>query len=236
MLQALIRRKIGGASVPDEFAEESTVFSLSTEVPRPTEGRTSERLQTMLPAAKLVTNGRNYFCRIKNISAGGLTAEVAAPIEAQARVAIEFNSEQQIHGTVVWTRAGLVGVKFDNDADLRRLLGGSTAPDGMHPRPPRLEVSCGATVRIGRLYHTVEVRDISLGGMKVALRDWQCAGKDVVVTIESFRSIRGRVRWYEGGLAGIVFDKPLGFDELAAWMGKRLEIAALRTSACERTR
>jgi hypothetical protein len=91
-------------------------------------------------------------------------------------------------------------------------------------------------VRIGKLYHQVEVRDISQGGIKVALNDWQCAGKDVIVTIESLRPVKGRVRWYKGGHAGIVFDKPLGFEELAEWMGKRLEVASLRTGAWDKTR
>jgi hypothetical protein len=82
----------------------------------------------------------------------------------------------------------------------------------------------------------VEVQDISLGGMKLALNDWQCTGKDVIVTIESLRPVRGKVRWYRGGHAGIVFDKPLTFEELAEWMGKRLEVASLRTGAWDPAR
>jgi hypothetical protein len=82
----------------------------------------------------------------------------------------------------------------------------------------------------------VEVHDISLGGMKVALNDWQCTGKNVIVTIESLRPVSGKVRWYKGGHAGIVFDKPLRFEELAVWMGKRLEVASLRTGAWTRPR
>lgn len=237
MFEALIRRKIGrGACNADEFAEESTLFTLSTEVPRPTERRTEERLQTILPVAKLVTDEANLFCRIKNISAGGLMAEVGAPLQVDTKVWVELNSEQRIPGTIVWTRAGSVGVKFDQNVDLRELLANRKPRHGFRPRPPRLEVTCGATVRIGRLYHKVEVRDISLGGMKVALNDWQCAGKPVIATIESLRPVRGKVRWYKGGCAGIVFDKPLRFEELAEWMGKRLEVASLRTGAWDRSR
>ncbi len=44
------------------------------------------------------------------------------------------------------------------------------------------------------------------------------------------------MRWYKSGFAGIVFDKPLGFEELAEWMGKRLEVASLRTGAWDRNR
>lgn len=236
MFEALIRRKHrrGGCSV-DEFAAESTLFSLSTQVPRPTEKRTEERLIAILPAAKLVSEDANYICRIKNISAGGLMAEVISPLEVGARVYIELNSEQRVPGQIVWTREGSLGIKFDQDVDLRELLANRAQRRGVRPRPPRLQVSCGATVQIGKLYYSVDVHDISLGGMKVAISDWQCAGRDVIVTIESLRPVRGRVRWYRDGNAGIVFDQPLRFEELAEWMGKRLEVASLRTGAWDRS-
>jgi len=237
MLSSLIRRKGGrGSLTADEFADQSTVFTLSTEVPRPAERRTDERIETILPVAKLVTEGANHFCRIKNISAGGLMAEIAAPLPIDTKVSIELNSAQRIPGIIVWNRSGAVGVKFDQNIDLRELLANRKPRFGFRPRPPRLEVSCGATVQIGKLYHRVDVHDISLGGMKVALHDWNCVGKDVTVTIESLRPVKGRVRWYKGGYAGIVFAKPLRFEELAEWMGKRLEVASLRTGAWDRSR
>jgi hypothetical protein len=228
----LIRRKIRREALSaDEFAEESTLFTLSTEVPRPSERRTSERLQAVLPVARLVTETANHFCRIKNISAGGLMAEAVAPIRVGERVRIELNSEQRLPGTVVWVRTGLVGIKFDSDVDLQDFITSGNRQQNVRARPPRLEVSCGATVQIGKLYHKVEVHDISLGGMKVALNDWHCTGRSVIVTIESLRSFKGKVRWYKGGCAGIVFEKPLTFEELTKWMARRLEIASLRTGA-----
>jgi hypothetical protein len=237
MLEALIRRKTGrGACSADEFADESTLFTLSTEVPRPAQRRSVERVHTLLPVAKLVTEEGNLLCRIKNISAGGLMAEVGTAVPVDTRVWIELSSEQRIPGMIVWTRAGSVGVKFDQNVDLRELLANRRPRQGFQPRPPRLQVTCGATVQIGKLYHKVEVRDISLGGMKVALNDWQCTGKTVIATIESLRPVRGKVRWYKSGFAGIVFDKPLRFEELAEWMGKRLEVASLRTGAWDRNR
>lgn len=236
MFDALIRRRNAKRCTVDEFAEESTLFSLSTLVPRPSDRRTDERLIAILPAAKIVGEHANYICRIKNISAGGLMAEVTSPLQVGDTVYIELNSEQRVPGQVVWTREGSLGIKFDQDVDLRQLLANRDQRRGHRARPPRLEVTCGATVQIGKYYHNVQVRDISLGGMKVAIADWKCAGRDVIVTIESFRAVRGRVRWYRDGYAGIVFDQPLRFEELAEWMGKRLEVASLRTGAWDKSR
>ncbi len=237
MLQALIKRKLDAWSVrPDDIALESTTFSLSTEVPRPTDERTEERLLAILPIAKLVTEGTQDFCRIKNISAGGMMGEAATlSCETGTDLFVELNSNQRIPGKVVWKRDNAVGIKFDQNVDLRELLANRRPRHGFRPRPPRLEISCGATVKIANLYHQTEIRDISLGGVKVTLNDWQCVGKPVIVTVESLKPIKGKVRWYKNGRAGIVFDKPLTFDELAEWMGKRVELASLKVGAWDRT-
>ena len=92
------------------------------------------------------------------------------------------------------------------------------------------EIPCKASVRVGKLYYSVDVHDISLGGMKVEPIEEYCVGKKVVVVVESLRPIKGEVRWYSIARAGIVFDRPLDFDELAEWVGKRLELASLKAS------
>lgn len=234
MLGALIRRTVRRSASRGEMALDSTTFSLTTQVPRPADQRADKRLLLMLPVAKLTSEYRQDLCRIRNISAGGLMAEVTTQPAVGTRFFIELSSDQRIPGEVVWTRGNSIGVKFDHDVDLRELLAERRPVAGYTRRPPRLEVTCGATVRIGSLYHRVEVRDISLGGIKVAISDWQCVGKPVQITIESFRMVKGKVRWYRGGQAGIVFDRPLAFEELAAWMAKRVEIASLKAGAWDK--
>jgi hypothetical protein len=66
--------------------------------------------------------------------------------------------------------------------------------------------------------------------MKVGPIEEYCIGQKVVVVVESLRPIRGEVRWYSERRAGIVFDRELRFEELAEWVGKRLELASLKAS------
>lgn len=230
MLGTLLRSKFERAPRRiEQHAEESTQFLLTTGVPRPVERRTEERLLATLPAAKLVARGFSQLCRIRNISAGGLTAEVVAPQDVGTEIHIELDSEHRIPGMVVWTRDGLAGVKFNESFDVRALFSERTQPPEQQKRPARVEVSCGATIRVGNLYHKVEVRDISLGGMKVELQDPTCVGRDVTVAVDSLRPVNGTVGWYRDGHAGIVFDEPFAFPELAEWLAKRIEISSLRT-------
>ena len=230
MFGTLIRRKPVRPLGAQDEAFESTSFSLSTAVPRPEERRNDDRLMPMLRVAKLIQDGgREQLIRLRNVSAGGLMAEVGHPIEVGTAVAIELSS-QQIPATVVWTREGTAGFKFDQNIDLGEMLAGRKPRHGFRPRPPRLEVECKATLKLGKTYYTVDVHDISLGGVKVEPIEEYCLGKEVIVVVESLRPIRGEVRWFSDRRAGVVFDKPLKFEELAEWVGKRLELAALKAS------
>jgi hypothetical protein len=231
MFESLIRRKapvtLDSGGDPDL---ESTTVSLSTAVPRPVERRSDERISPMLRVAKLIKpSGEQQLIRIKNMSAGGLMAIVNPPPQPGEQVEMEL-SVQRIGSTVVWIRGDVIGFKFDNNLDLGELLAGRKPRLGFRPRPPRLEIACKASVRVGKLYYSVDVHDISLGGMKVEPIEEYCIGKKVIVVVESLRPIKGEVRWYSDRRAGIVFDKPLDFDELAEWVGKRLELASLKAS------
>ncbi|MDV3256433.1 MAG: PilZ domain-containing protein [Sphingomonas sp.] len=232
MFGSLIRRKQTRRPLgEDNIAFESTTFSLTTAVPRPTERRSDERMIAMLRVAKLTdVQGREQLIRVRNVSAGGLMAEIGHPVSVGDIVEVELSS-QKISSSVIWTRDGTAGFKFEQNIDLGELLAGRKPRHGFRPRPPRLEVNCKANVKVENNYYTVEVHDISLGGMKVEPIEEYCLGKPVVVVIESLRPVRGEVRWFSDRKAGIVFDQPLKFEELAEWIGKRLEMATLKAGA-----
>jgi hypothetical protein len=231
MFGSLIRKKPGGLSEggPTDAAFESTTVSLSTSVPRPVERRTEERMSAMLRVGKLISSTGEQLIRIKNLSAGGLMAIVTRAPAPGEQVDVELSS-QKIPSTVVWIRDDVVGFKFDQNVDLGELLAGRKPRHGFRPRPPRLEIRCKASIKVGKVYYTVDVHDISLGGMKVEPIEEYCVGKPVVVVVESLKPVKGEVRWYSERKAGIVFDTPLDFDELAEWVGKRLELASLKAS------
>ena len=229
MFESLIRRKFQAFSNSEE-AFESTTVSLSTGVPRPAERRDEERFSAMLRVGKLTdSSGNEQLIKVKNLSAGGVMAILTRAPEVGDHVQVELSSER-IPASVVWIRENAAGLKFDQNIDLGELLAGRKPRHGFRPRPPRLEIPCKASVRVGKTYYTVDVHDISLGGMKVEPIEEYCVGKNVVVAVESLRPIKGEVRWYSDRRAGIIFERALEFDELAEWVGKRLELASLKAS------
>lgn len=229
MFGTLIRRKPANPLNTGSAAFQSTTFSLSMAVPRPPEQLAEQEMMPTLRIAKLVSPQGDQLIRVRQVSAGGLMGEAGFAVPVGESVSIEVSS-QQIPATVVWTREGSIGLKFDQNVDLGELLAGRKPRHGFRPRPPRLEVGCKASIKIGNSYYTVDISDISLGGMKVEPIGEYCLGKNVVVAVESLKPIRGEVRWFSEGRAGIVFDKPLQFEALAEWIGKRLELASLKAS------
>ena len=229
MFGSLIRRKPVMSFDQDDIAFESTTFSLSTAVPRPAERRGDERVHPTLCIVKLIQGEREQLVRVRNLSAGGLMAEIGQDVAVGDAVEVEFSS-QKVPASVIWRREGTVGIKFNDNIDLGELLAGRKPRHGFRPRPPRLQVQCKASVRVGKTYYNCDIHDISLGGMKIEPIEEYCLGKQVVVVVESLRPIKGEVRWFSERRAGIVFDKPLTFEELAEWIGKRLELASLKAA------
>ena len=231
MFASLIRRRSDAPGDPGvEIEFDSTTVSLSTAVPRPVDLAMDQRTSAMLRVAKLTdAAGMQQLIKVKSLTAGGLMAIAPKAPDIGQNVNIELSS-QKIPASVIWTRDGVAGLKFDQDLDLGELLAGRKPRHGFRPRPPRLEIACKASVRVGKLYYSVDVHDISLEGMKVEPIEEYCVGKKVIVVVESLRPIKGEVRWYKDRLAGIVFDKPLNFEELTEWVGKRLELASLKAA------
>ena len=229
MFGSLIRRKPAPTFGEDMAAFDSTTFSLSTAVPRPAERRSEDRVPAALSIIKIGAKSGEQLARLRNMSAGGVMIEVGRPLEVGEPVEVEIHA-QKLPSSVVWTRDGTVGIKFDQSVDLGELLAGRQPRHGFRARPPRLEVNCKASLRVGKTYYTCDVQDISLAGLKVEPIEEYCLGKKVVVVVESLRPIKGEVRWFADRKAGVVFDQPLKFEELAEWVGKRLELASLKAS------
>ena len=235
MFADLIRRKFSRTPFStSDAAFESTTVSLSSAVPRPAERRTDERVSPLLREGKLTrADGSQQLVKLKNLSAGGVLVVINRAPDVGEQVNIELSS-QRIPASVVWIRDDMAGLKFDQNIDLGELLAGRKPRHGFRARPPRLEIPCKASVRVGKTYYTVDVHDISLGGIKVEPIAEYCVGKKVLVVVESLRPIKGEVRWYRDRRAGIVFEAPLDFDELSEWVGKRLELASLKASYKDR--
>ena len=153
-----------------------------------------------------------------------MSPQVGDAVEDRAVIA-----EDPGHGRVDPRRP--VGLKFDQNVDLGELLAGRKPRHGFRAAT----AAAGYCVQgLGQGRQALLQRRRS---RHFARRDEGRADRGILRRQEgrswsSRASARSRARCagIRDRRAGIVFDKPLEFDELAEWVGKRLELASLKAS------
>lgn len=182
------------------------------------ERRVEPREIAVLRVAKLITDRGEQLCRIRNISAGGVMAEVPGHYFVGEPAAIELKSGGKAAGHIAWVDQGRIGIAFHEPVDPEDIL--AIDPD-QPPRALRIAVAIEASLCLDAKFRLVQVEDISLGGIRVRLDELVSRGTHVFVTIEGLPSAQGSLRWQSGGYAGIAFDQPLDLDTLAFWLAER---------------
>lgn len=80
--------------------------------------------QGLLKLANLQWNGMQMPVRVRNISTGGALLECDRSIEAEASVQLDVPGCGCVGGRVRWSDGGRMGIQFDDEFDLRRLVSG----------------------------------------------------------------------------------------------------------------
>ena len=99
----------------------------------PASKRTRKR-DSLFLSARLQFHGddEQHEVRVRNLSAGGLMAELDRTVEAGTAVDLEMRGLGKISGTVAWCTRGRLGIALDRPIDPARARkpvgGGSTTP------------------------------------------------------------------------------------------------------------
>jgi hypothetical protein len=195
---------------------ETTTYSLSAVAPQATDRRHDRRYVSLLRVGALLVDGRRELCLIRNVSAGGMMIRPYSPIGIGQRVSVELKRGERISGVAQWSDNGLVGVTFDQAIDVLALLN-STGLE-TRPRMPRVELSCTATVRHEGTVFRASVVNISQGGICIDSPVDLAIDSDAVITLPELRVAAGVVKWREGTLFGIGFNRVYAVHELMAFL------------------
>lgn len=184
----------------------------------PAERRAHRRGVAVLKAAKLLC-GRETLCLIRNVSSGGLRADIYHPVPVGTRVVIMLTEDQPVPGKVIWANGQTMGVRFDQEIDLAGVLAAlAQPPAGLRARLPRIDADAWARMRVGARVFSTRLRNISQGGACLRVHGLDSPGAVAVLSMSRFRPVQGLVRWCHDGQAGISFNQPLGLRELMHWL------------------
>lgn len=183
--------------------------------------RADERFTTLFRVARVVVeDGGQHLCLIRNIGAGGLMLETYAPFDTGTVVRVEPKGSPPVSGKICWVKDKNAGVAFDAPIDVAAYLN----PHHMSatreaPRGPRLTVDRRARLRVGVMWHLVDLIDLSQKGAKVKSDLPMEMEATVELMVERLAPVSGRVRWIKEDRIGIEFSRAIPLADLAEWVG-----------------
>lgn len=186
-------------------------------VKRRDDRRSDDRIVTVYRVAKLLDGGEE-LCLIRNISGGGVKAEVFSPKTVGDPLEVDFGDGRPQSARVVWTQEDCVGLSFDDPIDIAGTLAKTPRQSDRRARRLRLLLEVEAFLLVAQHKLACQLLDISQGGTKVRTSSVVEAGDRVRLEIEGLGRISGSIRWVRDATAGIGFTTPIPYRELAQWI------------------
>src|SRR3546814_13356727 len=91
---------------------------------------------------------------------------------------------------------------------------------------PQIEVYGRANIKVGNRVISVDLCDLSQGGVKLTLPEPIEAENEVIVSISGLEDRKSMIRWQKDGRAGLSFVRTISLDLLVEWRGSQLQSAA----------
>ncbi|WP_423606493.1 PilZ domain-containing protein [Sphingomonas sp. MS122] len=180
--------------------------------------RSDERFTTLFRVARVVLeDGAQHLCLIRNIGAGGLMLETYARFETGTAVRVEPKGSPPVSGKICWVKDRNAGVAFDAPIEVATYLNPHQLSAREAPRGPRLTVDRRARLRVGVMWHLVDLVDLSQKGAKVKSDLPMELEAAVELMVERLPPVSGRVRWIKEDRIGIEFSRAIPLADLAEW-------------------
>ncbi len=180
--------------------------------------RGAPRFALMVRTAKLVADGREYLCVLRDVSATGCKVRLFHPLPAHGAMALETGSGERYPMEMKWCRDDHAGFHFYEDVDIQRLVEDNR---GQFPkRQIRLRIDRDATIHANGRAIAVQLRDISQQGACIECPERLMLRQTVRVETPGFPPIYAKVCWRQVPRHGLVFDKGFLLEELAQNMMK----------------
>lgn len=187
----------------------------ATEAP-PTPGseaRGAQRFTLLVRAAKLVADGREFLCVLRDASATGVKVRLFHDIPPAHELALELGNGERIPMQMVWQRDDHAGFRFDHEVDIRALLDdkGSEFPK----RQLRLRVDRPAILHAHGVNLPGMLHNISQQGACIECDERLMLRERVRIEIPGFEPLYGKVCWRRQPRHGVVFERGFNLEELA---------------------
>ncbi len=177
------------------------------------EGRVAPRFTLLVRTAKLVADGREYLCILRDVSATGCKVRLFHPVPAHTAMALESANGEHYPMEMVWNRDGHAGFRFFEEIDVSHLIDDSRSP---YPkRQIRMRTNVPARVIANGRELDVQLRDISQQGACIECPERLMLRQSLRIEVDGFPPIFAKVCWRQAPRHGLVFDRGFLLEELA---------------------
>ena len=182
------------------------------------ERRQMPRVTVMIRPGKLIADGREFLCVVRDVSETGLKVRLFHPLPEHRSLEIEFDNGERHALQLVWQAGDLAGCFFVDSIDCGRLLVGQN--EEFPRRQPRLNVTLPAVLFAGGMRSDVQICDISQRGAAIESPGWLMIDELVRIECALLPTLHAKVRWRRPPRYGLVFEQTFKIEELALACGK----------------
>jgi hypothetical protein len=175
--------------------------------------RGAPRFTLLLRVAKLVVDGREQFCVIRDASATGLKVRLFGPLAPHGALAVELANGDRHDAQCVWTAGDHAGLRFLAPIALERLI--DEARDAGPRRQVRLRITLGGMLHSGGEAVPVAICDISQQGAALDSEKWLMLNELVKIETEVLPPVFAKVRWRDHPRYGVIFEQTFQLEDLA---------------------
>ncbi len=175
--------------------------------------RGAGRVTVMIRPGKLIADGREYLCVVRDVSESGLRIRLFHPLPDHRQLEIEFDTGERHALQLVWQQGDTAGCSFVNQIDCVLLL--NRSQNDLPVRQPRVAVEFPAMLITGSMRTPVTLRNISQRGAQLECEGWLMIDELVRIECSVLPTLHAKIRWRRPPRYGLVFEQTFRIDELA---------------------
>ena len=184
------------------------------------ERRRDDRHAVVAQVAKIrLRSGREELCLLRDISAGGLRAEVYIPLRPGDHLDIELRTAHSVGCRIVWANEDTIGVAFDEPIPAAAILAhcAFNDPGGGNLRPPRLKADMRGLLRTDAGTSAVTISNVSQAGLQIVAPAPLKNGTACTIVLPGLAARAATICWWRDGCAGLMLDEAIEYGDFAKW-------------------
>ncbi len=188
-----------------------------------TDQRVAPRFIALIRAAKLVSDGREFICVVRDVSTAGVRLRCFHAIPYGRSMTLELQNGDRFAIERVRDEGQEASFRFLGEVAIERLLQETMH----HPRRPlRLNMAIPLTLRTLAGPAAAVTQNISQQGCRVECAMPLALAQGIIIESPHLPGIRAKVRWRHNGAVGLVFDDTFSLKDFSVHAA-RLQCPAL---------